>query len=120
MPDPTDGNETRIPLKFTLANGLIYGAPYLCFAWFGPLWKVISVIFIGLGVWRSPGFLRRAFGVLFLISLLIWGEHARTDEVVWPGPPLFIIWWWWSFGTRWHADGAKAENDDRNPPRGWE
>lgn len=120
MPDPGDGNNTRLPMKFTLANGLIYVAPYICFGWFGPVWKVIAVIFIGLGVWRSPGFLRRAFGILFLISLLIWGEHARTEELVWPGPPLFIIWWCWSFGTRWHADGAKAEEDERHPPRGWE
>lgn len=118
MSDPTDGNERRLPMKFTVAGVLIYLAPIVCFAWFGSVWKVASVVPIAIGVWRSPGFLRRAFGIALLLSLLIWGAHARVEEKDWPGPPLLMIWWLWSFGTRVHADGARAEA--QSTARGWE
>jgi hypothetical protein len=120
MPDPTDGLESHYPTKFKLANVMIYLAPFGCFGWCGPLWKVASVVAIGFGVWRSQGFLRRAFGGAFLLSLLIWGVHARVNETDWPGPPLFMAWWLLSFGTRWHADGAKAEAEAANPRREWD
>ncbi len=120
MTDPTDGLEPHVALKITLANVLIYWTPLLWFGWLGPFWKAASVITVALGVWRSPGFLRRAFGVLFLLSTLIWGTHAQESETDWPGPPLLIIWWAWSFLTRWHADGAKAELEAARPEREWE
>ncbi len=117
MPDPTDW-DPPFPTKFTLACGLIYFAPLLCFFWFGPWWKAASIITVGIGVWKSAGFLRRAFGIAFLLSILIWGTHAITTEENWPGPLLLMIWWFWSWATRWHADGAQEEVQRR--ARGWE
>ncbi|HXP84450.1 MAG TPA: hypothetical protein VN841_07005 [Bryobacteraceae bacterium] len=118
MPDPDELERPRLPMKFTVASVLIYLAPIACFGWFGPGWKVASVIPIAIGVWRSPGFLRRAFGIALLLSLVIWGEHARVEEQDWPGPPLLMIWWFWSFGTRVHADGVRAQA--QGAARGWE
>jgi hypothetical protein len=118
MSDPGDGLNRPFPTKFTLGNVLIYLSPIVWFVWLGPLWKVASVIAIALGVWKSRGFLRRAFGIAFLLSLLIWGAHAKVDEQDWPGPPLLMVWWFWSFGSRWHADGLRAQSQP--PPRGWE
>ena len=120
MPDPSDGNESRIPTKFTLGNVLIYVGPFACFAWFGWGWKVASIFLVAIGIWRSPGFLRRAFGVALMLSILIWGAHAKEDEKDWPGPPLLVTWWFGSFLVRLYADGEKAEADAQRPVRGWE
>jgi hypothetical protein len=118
MSDPGDGLERPFPTKFTLGNVLIYLSPIVWFARLGPFWKLASIVTIGLGIWKSPGRLRRAFGVAFLLSILIWGVHAKVDEQDWPGPPLLMVWWLGSFGTRWHADGEQAQA--QRMTRGWE
>jgi hypothetical protein len=120
MSDPTDGYARHVPTKFTFGNVLIYLAPISCFAYLGPFWKVGSFLAISLGLWRSPGFLRKAFGIAFLLTLLVWGVHARVDEQDWPASPLFMVWWLGSFATRWHADGERAEAEAQRPVREWE
>jgi excisionase family DNA binding protein len=75
---------------------------------FGGAWKFVSVLTGAFGVWRSPGHLRRWFGIAFLISLLIWGAHDLKD-LTWDGHPVWIFWWVMSFGTRYHADGVQAD-----------
>ena len=118
--DYTEADEKQLPTKFTLGCVLIYLSPIVWFCWCGAIWKVISLVTVSIGIWRSPGFLRRFFGIAFVLSLLIGGAHAKLTEDDWPGPPELMVWWLGSFCTRWHADGAKVLRDAANPRSEWE
>jgi len=120
MSDPEDDLLPHYPTKFTLENVLIYLVPLVCYGCMGPFWKAGSAIAIGVGVWRSAGFLRRAFGVALLVSILIWGLHAKIDEDELPGSPLFMTWWLGGFAVRWHSDGMKTLEDAANREREWD
>jgi len=115
-----DWNTRHFPSKCTLGSSLIYVTPLLWFFWLGGGWKWASVLTIATGIWQSPGYLRRGFGVAFLLSLLIWGTHAYIGEGDWPGHPLLLSWWVASWGTRCHADGVQAEAAAQQPEREWE
>jgi hypothetical protein len=114
-----DYRSRHFPSSNTLACSLIYVTPLLWFFWFGSAWKAASVVSIAVGVWRSPGFLRRLFGLLFLVSILVWGGPVSLYGLEFPGNELFLLWWYVSWGTRCHADGSKAEADARIPQE-WE
>jgi hypothetical protein len=120
MPDPNDDMLRHYPVKFTAGNVLIYLAPLACYGCFGAFWKVGSAIAIGIGVWRSRGFLRRAFGIALWLSIVIWGVHAKSAEDEWAGSPWLMTWWLGCFAVRWHADGVKAEEDAARPEREWD
>jgi hypothetical protein len=118
MSDPTDGNDHPIALKFTLGNALVYLTPVIWFSYLGPVWKVASLITVGLGIWKSRTRFWKGQSAIFLLTLLIWGAHARTGDDDWPGPTAFVIWWLASFAFRWHGEGVEAVTRPR--ARGWE
>jgi hypothetical protein len=112
-------DKRKFATKFTLGGLLVYLSPIVCFSWCGAIWKVISLVTVSIGIWRSPGFLRRIFGIAFVVTLLIWGAHAKRTKDDWPGPPELMVWWLGSFFCRWHADGLKARRDAANTRSIW-
>jgi hypothetical protein len=115
----TEQEGKRLPTKFTLGGVMVYLSPIVWFAWCGAFWKVISLVTVSIGIWRSPGFLRRFFGIALMVSIFIWGAHAKLTKEDWPGPPGLMVWWLGSFFTRFHADGMKALRDAANRRSEW-
>ncbi len=98
-----DWRETRMLVTWQAA--LVYLAPVACFLWCGTWWKVLSAIPMGIGIWYSPGFLRR-FGGVILYGVILSHYSAASRAVDWtPVHDWAGIFWVWSAGTRFHDDG---------------